>query len=120
MATTNATASDVEGVIDVDLTDSTTSISGFIDDAAFEAEQNISDYQNSLSSEEKVQLEKYVAAMKIREWVDRAASSVSRETASMSYEGPSLASLRRDVDKRDPSGTLANHTDTDRYVTKTG
>jgi len=116
MATTNASASDVEGVIEVDLSDVTPTISDFIDDAAFEAEQAISDYQNALTTEEKTQLEKYLAALKIREWADRAYNNTSRETASISYEGMALSALKREVDKRDPSGTLAYSTDSNRYV----
>jgi hypothetical protein len=111
-----ATVSDVEGVIDVDLSNSTTSISGFLEDAEFEATQAIDSYSSKLTTEEKTQLEKYTAALRIRQWVDRAVSSTSRETASVSYEGPSLAALKSAVDRRDPSGTLASRTDTDRYV----
>lgn len=111
-----ATVSDVEGIIDVDLSNSTTSISNFLDDAEFEASQAIENYSNALTTEEKTQLEKYLAALKIRSWVDRAVSSTSRETASVSYEGMSLAALRKEVDRRDPSGTLASRTDSNRYV----
>lgn len=111
-----ASVSDVEGVIDVDLSNSTTSIDDFLEDAEFEAKQAISNYATDLTTEEKTQLEKYVAAMKVREWVDRAVSSTSRETASVSYEGMSLSALRREVEKRDPSGTLAYNTDSSRYV----
>jgi hypothetical protein len=111
-----ASVSDVEGVIDVDLSSSTTSISDFLEDAEFDAKQEINDYSSSLTTEEKRQLEKYLASLYIREWVDRAVSSTSRETASVNYEGPSLAALRRQVDRRDPSGKLASRMDTNRYV----
>lgn len=111
-----ATTSDVEGVIDVDLSDSTTSINDKLEDAEFDAKQAISNYSTSLTTEEKTQLEKYLAALYIREWVDKAISSTSRETASVSYEGPSIPALKRQVDRRDPSGTLATRTDTNRYV----
>lgn len=111
-----ATVSDVEGVIDTDLSDSSTSISDFLEDAEFEAKQAIANYSSSLTTEEKTQLEKYLAALKIREWVDRSMSNVSRETASISYEGMSLAALRKAVNKRDPSGSLAYNTDSNRYV----
>lgn len=115
MVSATASTSDVEGVIDVDLSNSTTTISGFLEDAAYDADQAITDYTNK-STEDKIQLEKYLASLYIREWVDRAIDSTSRETASVSYEGPSLSALRRQVDRRDPSGTLANRTDASRYV----
>jgi len=54
--------------------------------------------------------------LKVREWREKAISSTSRETASVSYEGPTLAALKRAVDKRDPSDTLAYNVDQDRYV----
>lgn len=111
-----ASTTDVEGVIDVDLSNSSTSISDFLNDAEFEAKQAISNYSSSLTTEEKTQLEKYLAATFIREWVDRSVSSTSRETASVSYEGPSLQALRRQVHKRDPSGTLARQVNSSRYV----
>lgn len=111
-----ATKSDVEGVIDVDLSNSTTTVDDFLNDAEFEAKQNISNYSSNLTTEEKTQLEKYLAALFIREWVDRAIDSTGRETANVSYEGPSLGALRRQVHKRDPSGTLARQVNSSRYV----
>jgi len=118
MATKTASASDVRGVIETDLSDS--DINNFIDDAAFDAESAISDYSNTLDSEERTQLEKYLAALYIRQTKDKAISSTSRETASISYEGPTLAWLKQKVDERDPSGTLAHNVDSNRYVTRTG
>jgi len=118
MATTNATVSDVKGVIETDLNDS--DIDNYINDAAFDSEQAIDNYQTSRTSEEKTQLEKYLASLYIRQTKDKAISSTSRETASVSYEGPTLGWLKQKVDERDPSGTLAHNTDTDRYVTRTG
>jgi hypothetical protein len=109
-----AQPSDVRGVIATELSDS--DIQNYLDDAEFEAEQAIDDYQNALSNTEQTQLEKYVAALRIREWADRAVESTSRETASMSFEGMSIEALKKAVDKRDPSGTLAFQTDTDRYT----
>lgn len=120
MATSAGTqASDVTGVIDTDLSNS--EIDNFLDDAEFEAKQAISDYSNALTQTERQQLEKYLAALHIREWYDRAFESASRESASISYEGPSLSALQRAVDQRDPSGTLASTVlrDTSRHVTQT-
>ena len=109
-----AQPSDVRGVIATELSDP--DIQNYLDDAEFEAEQAIDDYQNALSNTEQTQLEKYVAALRIRQWVDRAIESTSRETASVSYEGMGIEALKKAVDKRDPSGTLAFQTDTDRYT----
>jgi len=109
-----AEPSDVNGVIATDLSDS--DIQSYLDDSEFEAQQAITDYDTKLSETEKTQLEKYLAALKIREWRDKAVSSASRETASLTYEGPSLGALRKAVSKRDPSGTLAYNRDTNRYV----
>jgi len=109
-----ANVDDVEGVIDTSLEDS--EITNFLNDAEFEAEQAISNYSSNLTTTEQTQLEKYLAALRIRETKDRSISSTSRETASVSYEGMSLSALRREVDKRDPSGTLASRTDASRYV----
>lgn len=109
-----ATPTDVRGVIETDLSDS--DIDNFLNDAEFEAEQAINGYSSNLTTEEQTQLEKYLAALRIRETKDRSISNTSRETASISYEGMSLSALRREVEKRDPSGTLANRTDSNRYV----
>lgn len=109
-----ATPSDVRGVIETDLSDS--DINNYLNDAEFEAEQQISNYSSDLTTKEQTQLEKYLAALRIRETKDRAISNTSRETASVSYEGMSLAALKREVDKRDPSGTLAYNVDSNRYV----
>lgn len=109
-----ATPDDVRGVIATDLSDS--EIQAYLDDAEFEADAAITDYDTTQTTEEKTQLEKYLAALKVREWRDKAISSASRETASVSYEGPTLAALRKAVEKRDPSGTLAYNTDSSRYV----
>jgi len=119
---TTATADDVRledgnaGVIATDLSDA--EIEGYIDDAAYEASEAISGYAD-WDTEDKKQLEKYAAALKIRLFADKAIQSTSRETASVSYEGMSTAELRRAVDRRDPSNTLASQTDTDRYVGST-
>jgi hypothetical protein len=106
------------GVIATDLTDA--QIQSYIDDAAFEAGEAINDYAD-WEMERKRQLEKYYAALKIRTLADKAISSTSRETASVSYEGGgmSIHELRNQVDKRDPTGTLARNTNTRRYVGST-
>jgi len=114
MVTATADATDVRGVIDTPLSDS--DIDNYLADAAFEADQAIGDYSNSLTTEEKTQLEKYLAALRIRETKDRATENVSRETASISYEGSQIGYLRKEVEKRDPSDTLAYQVDNDRYV----
>jgi len=113
-----ATEDDVRGVIKTDLTDP--EIQNYLDDAAFEAQEAIDNYSTALTTEQKSQLEKYLASLLIREYRDKAIKSTSRETASVSYEGPTLGALKKAVDKRDPSNSLAHNTDTDRYVTRTG
>jgi len=119
---TTATADDVRledgnaGVIGTDLSDA--EIEGYIDDAAYEANTAISGY-SGWDAEDKRQLEKYAAALRIRLYADKAIESTSRETASVSYEGMSTAELRRAVDRRDPSNTLASQRDTNRYVGST-
>lgn len=112
-----ATPSDVNAVIATDLSDS--EIQAYLDDAEYEAQQAITDYQTALTSEERTQLEKYYAALLIRTLRDKPISSGSRETASVSYEGDgalSVNALRQRVDARDPSGTLAYNVDSSRYV----
>jgi len=122
MVTATATADDVRlednnaGVIATELSDS--EIAGYLDDSAYEANAAISGYDD-WDTEDKKQLEKYVAALKIRMFADRALNSTSRETASVDYEGMSTQELRRAVDRRDPSNTLASQTDTNRYVGST-
>jgi len=109
-----ATPGDVRGVIATDLSDS--ELQSYLDDAEFEAQDAITDYDTILTEVERTQLEKYLAALKVREWRDKAISSASRETASIDYEGPTLGALRKAVEKRDPSGTLAYNVDSSRYV----
>lgn len=102
--------------VDDGLTDA--DIESYLDDAAFEAGQALTDYADR-DTDFKRQLEKYLAALKIRLYADRAVSDTSRETASVSYEGMSTAELKREVDKRDPTGTLATQRETSRYVGST-
>lgn len=115
-----ATVDDVRGVIDTSLEDS--EISNFLTDAEFEAEQEIQDYSNTLSSTERTQLEKYLAALFIRSYKEKGATSQNAGNRSISYEETwSVQELRTQVDKRDPSGNLSQivTTDTDRYVGST-
>lgn len=116
-----ATASDVEGVIDTSL--STNEIDNYLDDAEFEASQAIDDYATSQTTEEKRQLEKYLAAVLIRSTKEKGIQSQSGESRSVNYEGTmSVAQLQTRVDRRDPSGTLAYTVlrDGDRYVGSVG
>jgi len=111
-----ATPADVNGVIATDLSDS--EIQAYLDDAEYEAQQAITDYQTALTSEERTQLGKYYAALLVRELRDKPITSGSRETASVSYEGDTLSvnALRQRVDARDPSNSLAYNVDSSRYV----
>ena len=117
-----ATADDVRleegnaGVIATDLSDA--EIEGFINDAEYEAGEAINGYAD-WDTEDKRQLEKYLASLRIRELADRSITSTSRETASVSYEGMAISTLQKEVDKRDPTGTLAWNKDTERYVGST-
>lgn len=117
MVSRTASASDVKGVIETDLSDA--DIKNFIDDAAYEADQQITNYTNK-STDFKTQLEKYYAALLIRQLKDKAIEQTSRETASVSYEGMSLSALKREVRRRDPSNSLANMVDKDRNISTTG
>ena len=122
MATPTAVPDDVDleggGVIATDLTDA--QLQSYIDDAAYEAGAVIADY-DEWDEEDKRQLEKYLAALKVRTLSDKAVSSTSRETASVSYEGGGMSTseLRTQVNRRDPTGTLASNTDSSRYVGST-
>lgn len=106
------------GVIAVSdsLTDS--DITGYLEDAAFEASRAIQDY-SEWSEERKTQLEKYLGALYIRQFADKAVESTSRETASVSYEGATIEELKQRVDARDPSNSLAFNRDSNRYVGST-
>lgn len=118
-----ATPADVKSVIslvkdDGSQTVENSQIQNYLDDAAFEAGQAIGDY-NEWDTERQTQLEKYLAALKIRLFWDRSMSMGRRESAQINYEGTSTAELKREVEKRDPSGSLATYRDTDRYVGST-
>ncbi len=115
MAST-ASPDDVKGVIATDL--SLSRIQDYLDDATYEAGKANPGY-SEWDTEDKKQLEKYLAALKIRLYADKAIKSTSRETASVDYEGMTTAELKRAVEQRDPSGTLASQRDTSRYVGST-
>jgi hypothetical protein len=111
-----AQPSDVRGVIDTSLDDS--AIQAKLDDAEYDASNAIDDYSTTLSTEDRTQLEKYYAALLIRTSKEKDLTSQSGASRSMSYENVmSVSELRVAVDKRDPSGQLANAVvrDTDRY-----
>lgn len=106
------------GVIAVSDSLSDSDIQSYIDDAAYEAGNSISDY-SEWDSEDKRQLEKYHASLLIRQFADKAVSSTSAETRSVDFEGATVEELKRKVDARDPSGELAYNRDTSRYVGST-
>lgn len=108
--------SDVKGVIDTDLSDS--DINSKLDDAEFDTEQ--ANDTSAMSTMEIQQLEKYLAALKIVESKDPRARQESVGDWSATYDGSTVVWLKREVDRRDPSGTLAHQRDTDRHVTSTG
>lgn len=110
-----ATPSDVKGVISTDLSDS--DIQNFLDDAKFDNEQ--ANDTSSMSNAQIKQIEKYLAALKIAQSKDRPIDSGSKESASITYGGDTIAWLKTELDKKDPSGSLAYQRDTDRYVTST-
>jgi hypothetical protein len=115
-----ASVSDVRGVIDTSLDDS--EITNFLNDAEYEAKQEIGDYDTAYSTTDKKQLEKYLASLLIRTTKEKGLSSQSGANRSMSYEGVmSVSELRKQVDKRDTSGNLAQGalTDTNRYTGST-
>lgn len=116
-----ADPSDVRGVIDTSLSDS--EITSFLEDSEFEASQAIDDYDTVLSTAEKRQLEKYLAAMFIRQFKEKGLTSQSGPARSESYEDTmSLSQLQSAVSTRDPSGTLATSVirDSSRYVGSVG
>lgn len=116
MAST-ASPNDVQDVIETDL--SLSQIQAVLDDAVFDIDQAVSE---TLTTEHRTQLEKYLAALKIRQSKDRSFDEGEDESTRISYAGDEIQWLRGEVDKRDPSGTLASHIirDTDRHVAATG
>jgi len=116
----DATPSDVKHVIDTSLTDS--EITAFLEDAEYDAQEAIANYDTNLSATDRTQIEKYYAALLIRTTKEKGLTSQSGESRNLSYEDIVTAEeLRQMVDKKDPSGTLAQSAlrDTDRYVGST-
>lgn len=113
-----ADADDVEGVIDTDLSQS--EIDNYLEDAEFDAKQEINDYANALSTDERTQLEKYLAALYIVTTKDRRAKQAAGDETSITYESSLVRQLKSKVQKRDPSDSLAsNLLDDDRHITTT-
>jgi len=113
-----ASPSDVRNVMDPGLSDSR--ISGFIEDAEYDARQEIGDYDD-LDAKQKKQLEKYLAALYIIGGPDRRASDFSGDSVSIEYDGSPLRWLKSQVRKRDPSNSLASEAyQTDRHTSTTG
>jgi len=101
-----ASPSDVKAVIDTTLSDS--EIQNFLDDAEFEAKDAIQNYDTDLTTTEKTQLEKYLAALLIRTTKEKDTTSESAGNRSLNYENVmSVEELRAAVSKRDPSDSLA-------------
>lgn len=116
-----ATTSDVRGVIDTSLDDS--AIDEKLNDAEYEAKDAITNYSTELTTEDRTQLEKYLAALLIRTSKEKPHTSKSGANRSVSYEDVmSVSELRLAVDKRDPSGELSQTvvTDSNRYVGSAG
>lgn len=112
-----AQPADVRGVIDTDLTDS--EISGKLDDAQYRNEKK--NDVSQLSSADITQIEKYLAALLIRETKDRAHAQASGSSRQVTYQGSSTRNLRARLDEVDPSGELADSVirDDDRHITST-
>ena len=112
-----ATPSNVRSVIATDLSD--TQIQAKLDEAAYDNRQ--ANDVGRMDTEQIRYLEQYLAALKIRATLDRPIASAERQSASVEYEGMSLAELRKAVRRYDPSGTLASTVlrDGDRHVTST-
>jgi hypothetical protein len=107
----------VRGVIDTDLSDS--EIQAKLDDAEYRNEQ--ANDVSALSEATIRQIEKYLAALLIRETKDRPFKQASSSSRSVTYSGSSTRNLRARLDEVDPSGELADSfiRDTDRHVSST-
>lgn len=110
-----ATADDVRGVIPTDLDDD--AILNYINDAEYDNEK-VNDTSEQ-TTEDMRQIEKYLAALKIAQSKDRPIDSGSKESASITYGGDTIAWLKSELNKKDPSGELAYNRDADRYTTST-
>ena len=107
-----ATPADVRSVIDTELKDA--EISPFLDEAAHDAAT--ANDTTAMDTTDLKLLEKYLAAYKIRATRDRAIASADRQSASVEYEGSSLAELESAIERYDPSGTLPNTGEDDFWV----
>lgn len=112
-----ASASDVRGVVDTDLT--TSEIDSFLADAQFDNER--ANDVSAMSTDHIRQLEKHLAALKIRLTKDRSIDSGTGASTRIDFDGSQVDFLRSKVDKLDPSGTLSGglRRDTDRHITST-
>lgn len=120
-----ATPSDVKiesgsgGVIATSLSDS--AVQSYIDDAYFEINRALDDYEAQYSDEFRTQIEKYHASLLIRKLADKPVQDTSRESASVSFEegATSVGELQRKVDSLDPTNSLAYNVDNSRFVSST-
>lgn len=112
-----ATPSDVRSVIATDLSDG--DIQTKLDEAEYRNQQ--ANNTDQMDTQQIRYVEQYLAALLIRETLDRAIATADRQSASVEYEGMSTAALRRSVREYDPSGELgaAVLRDSDRHVTST-
>ena len=97
-----ASVSDVRGVIATDLEDS--EIISTLEDAWFD-NQRVNDLA-AMDDPLIEQIEKHLAAYKIRATRDRDLEKGKRKSVSMTYDGSALNELRRKVRDLDPSGEL--------------
>ena len=117
MTTSAGTApTDVRGILETKLSDA--DIDTILDDAEFDATQ--ANDINAMSTTEVQQLEKYLAALKIVQSKDPRVTSERIGDAQFTYDGSTVTWLRREVNRRDPSGTLAYNRDVSRTVKRTG
>jgi len=113
-----ANPDDVRDVMSTDLSDAR--VSAYLDDAEFDARDAIDEYDEELDANHRRQLEKYLAALYIVETEDRRAKQVSGDETAITYDGSPVKRLKSQVQKRDPSDTLASNTKQDsRNVTST-
>jgi len=112
-----ASPSDVRGVIDTSLSDS--EISTKLNDAEYRNEKY--NDVSALSSADLKQIEKYLAALLIRETKDRPISQGTEGSGQVSFQGMPTRTLRARLDEVDPSGELAASVirDDDRHISST-
>lgn len=109
--------SDVEDLIDTDLTYD--QISVYLEHAA-DDNRAVNDV-SQLTQYRQKRIEALLAAIKIRGYRDRSVASGDSESTSLDFEGHSLNELRSELARIDPSNQLAfqSAVDGDRKVTKT-